>query len=98
MPHALRQLSLSLGAAVALSACRAASTTAPRIDRTVRHSIVPAPSSIDLSPTDSFQVTPRTIVYIDASASSELQAIGDYTANLISSAFGATAQRLTGAA
>jgi hexosaminidase len=97
MPHALRQLSLSLGAAVALSACRAASTTAPRgVDRTVRHSIVPAPSSIELSPTDSFQVTPRTIVYIDASASPELQAIGDYTANMISPTFGATAQRLTG--
>lgn len=58
------------------------------------YSVVPVPMTIDVSPRDSFLVTPRTIVYVDADATSEVQAIGDYTANLLASRAGASAQRL----
>jgi hexosaminidase len=87
---------LTLAASTAiLAACRAPSSTAPRgVDRTVRHAVIPVPATIDLSPTDSFSVTPRTSVYIGSDASAELQAIGDYAANMISSMYGTPAKRL----
>jgi hexosaminidase len=58
------------------------------------HSVVPNPSTIEVSRADSFLVTPRTVVYVDADATLEVEAIGTYAANLIASRTGATAQRL----
>ena len=84
-----------LASSAVLAACRAPASTTPRaIDRTVRHAVIPIPVTIDLSPTDTFQVTPRTSVYIGNDASAELQSIGDYAAQLIASQFGAAAKRL----
>jgi hexosaminidase len=49
---------------------------------------------IEVSRADSFLVTSRTVVYVDADASAEVEAIGTYTANLTASRAGATVQRL----
>jgi hexosaminidase len=57
--------------------------------------VVPIPVTIEVSPADSFLLTPRTAVYVDASGSAEVQAIGDYTANMISLVMGATARRIS---
>ena len=62
------------------------------------HAVVPIPSTIDVSRADSFLVTPRTVVYVDADASAEVEAIGTYAANVIASRAGATAQRLAAGA
>ena len=55
--------------------------------------MIPVPERIDISPTDSFVVTARTTVFIDSNATAQVEAIGDYAANVIASGFGATAQR-----
>jgi hexosaminidase len=89
------QLAL-LVAATALAACHSAPAIAPAptpTDRPTTIGIVPNPVTLELSPSDSFLVTPRTAVYVDANASPEVEAIGTYTANLISSVAGATARR-----
>jgi hexosaminidase len=65
---------------------------------TVTLSVVPRPSTIDVSRTDSFLVTPRTIVFVAPDASAEVEAVGTYAANLIASHAGATAQRLAAGA
>ena len=90
-----RVTSLTFVSAMALSACRGIVSPSPRPTDRARHSVVPAPVTIDVSPPDSFPITPRTTVYVDAGANAELQAIGDYTANMISLVMGATAQQLT---
>ena len=85
-----------LVAGFALAACRSTPTTRPvPADRTVAYSVVPNPATIEVSRTDSFLVTPRTVVYVAADATPEVEAIGTYVANLIASRAGATAQRLT---
>ena len=52
------------------------------------------PARIEIAAKDSFLVTDRTSVYVDAAASPEVEAIGTYTANLLASRAGATARRL----
>jgi hexosaminidase len=88
-------ISLAVLAAVAMSACRGPVAPNPRPADGARPSVVPAPVTIDVSPADSFSITPRTVVYVDAGASAEVQAIGDYTANMIALVMGATAQQLS---
>jgi hexosaminidase len=80
--------------AVGVVACRAPVTgpvpAAPRLT----YSIVPNPATIDVSRADSFLITPRTPVFIDADASADVEAIGTYAANLLASRAGAATQRL----
>src|SRR5262245_38412423 len=68
--------------------------TTPPAGRPISHAVIPVPASISISAPDSFLVTPRTVVFIDANASPEVEAIGNFAANVIASNFGATAQRL----
>ena len=56
--------------------------------------VIPRPVIDSVSETDSFQVTPRTNVYVDASATPEVQAVADYAANMISNVIGTPAQRI----
>ena len=71
---------------LAVAACRRAVVTEPSpVGRRIIHSVVPNPSTIDVSPADSFLVTPRTMVFIGADAPSEVEAIGNYAADLIAS-------------
>ena len=80
---------------VAVSACRRAPTAAPKpAGPPLAYSIVPNPATIEVSRSDSFHVTPRTIVFVPGDATPEVQAIGTYAANLISSHAGDTAQRI----
>jgi hexosaminidase len=81
-------------AVIAIVACRAPTTAVPRPDGGIRMRIVPAPATVDISATDSFTVTPRTGVYVDAAAASDIQAIADYAANMISTVIGTPAQRI----
>jgi hexosaminidase len=84
---------------VGLVACQRATTTTPTpIDQPLDHAVIPIPSTITVTRADSFLVTPRTIVYVDANATAEVEAIGTYAANVIASRVGATAQRLAGGA
>src|SRR5262245_10894682 len=92
--RSVHAVSLAIVAAVSFSACRSSVSPSPRPRDRAPHSVVPAPVTIDVSPADSFLLTPRTGVYIDGSASAEVQAIGDYTANMISLVVGATARRI----
>ncbi|HSQ28456.1 MAG TPA: family 20 glycosylhydrolase [Gemmatimonadaceae bacterium] len=88
----LRLLVVSL---LAVSACRRAPTAAPTpAVPPLAYSIVPNPATIEFARADSFRVTPRTVVFVAADATPEVQAIGTYAANLISSHVGDTAQRL----
>ena len=85
--------------AIALSACHRAPVTGPAPSGApLAYAVVPNPSTIEVSRTDSFRVTPRTVVYVAADASPEVQAIGTYAANLIASQAGDTAQRLAAGA
>jgi hexosaminidase len=68
--------------------------TTPPAGRPISHAVIPIPASITISAPDSFLVTPSTVVFIDANASPEVEAIGNFAANVIASNFGATAQRL----
>jgi hexosaminidase len=78
-----------------LGACRHAGVTSPApVDRPMGHSVVPIPATIDLTPGDSFLVTPRTAVFVEATASPEVEAVGTYAATLIASTAGAAARRL----
>jgi hexosaminidase len=82
-------------AGVALAACRSTPVTRPApSDHAPAYSVVPNPATIEVSRTDSFLVTSRTIVFVASDASPEVEAIGTYAANLIASRAGATAQRL----
>src|SRR6478672_1452430 len=80
---------------IALGACRAPTSVAPRPDVRAGMPIVPAPVVADVSPTDSFSVTPRTTVYVDASSPADVLAIADYAANMISTLIGTPAQRIS---
>ena len=85
--------------AVALAACRRAPVTGPTPGGAApAYSVVPNPTTIEVSRTDSFLVTPRTVVYVATDASPEVEAIGTYAANLIASRAGATSQRLAAGA
>ncbi len=81
-------------AIVAIAACRAPTAVVPKPDVGVRMSIIPAPVTAEISPTDSFTVTPRTAVYVDAGAPQEAQSVADYAANMISTVIGTPAQRI----
>jgi hexosaminidase len=88
----------AVAAVAVLAACgRPTPVPAPTVGP-LAHSVVPNPATIEVSRTDSFLVTPRTAVYVDASASQEVFDIATYAANVIASAAGATAQRISGAA
>ncbi|HEX4683526.1 MAG TPA: family 20 glycosylhydrolase [Gemmatimonadaceae bacterium] len=80
-----------------VAACNRPTTNPTPVFHPPIQAVVPVPATIDISPADSFVVTPRTVVYVDPDASTEVQAIGDFAAQLIASRFGATAQRLTSA-
>jgi hexosaminidase len=58
------------------------------------HSVVPNPATIEVSRADSFLVTPRTVVFVEAPANDEVEAIGTYAAELIASTAGARSRRL----
>jgi hexosaminidase len=82
-------------AALPIAACRTAPVTGPTpVGARLAYAVVPNPATIEVSRTDSFLVTPRTVVYVAADASPEVEAIGTYAANLIASQAGVTAQRL----
>jgi hexosaminidase len=82
-----------------LAGCRRGGVTGPTpVGPAVTVSVVPNPATIDVSRADSFLVTPRTIVFVAPDASTEVEAIGTYAANLIASQAGATAQRLAAGA
>jgi hexosaminidase len=86
-------------AGLLVAGCRRGGVTGPTpVAAAVAASVVPSPSTIDVSRADSFLVTPRTIVFVAPDASAEVEAIGTYAANLIASRAGATAQRLAGGA
>jgi len=86
---------LAAAAAVLVAGCRPAPVSGPTpAGPPPAYSIVPNPAEIEVSRTDSFLVTPRTIVFVPNDATPEVQAIGAYTANLIASHAGDTAQRL----
>lgn len=90
----MRRFSIALPTiALALAACRATTGPSPA-GRPVAYAVVPNPAVIEISPSDSFLVTPRTAVVVDAAASAEVEAIGTYAANLLASRAGAVAQRL----
>ena len=84
--------------AFALAACGRPTTGPTAATGPLAHAVVPIPATIEISRADSFLVTPRTVVFVDADASAEVEAIGTYTANLIASTAGATAQRLAAGA
>jgi len=85
--------------AFALGACRHAGVTAPvPAGQPLGYSVVPNPATIEVSRADSFLVTPRTIVFVAADATPEVEAIGNYAANLIASRAGVPAQRLAAGA
>jgi hexosaminidase len=83
---------------LALAACRPAAPGPTPAAGPLVHAVVPAPATIEISRSDSFLVTQRTVVYVDPSASQEILDIGTYAANLLASSAGATAQRLSGSA
>jgi len=86
---------LLIAAALIVSACRAPVGIRPAPAVTpMLQTVVPAPSNIQVTPTDSFLVTPRTVVYIDAGASPGVASVGDYAAGMIASEAGAHAQPL----
>jgi hexosaminidase len=80
----------------AIAGCRAPTSTAvtPKPNGVVHMAVIPRPVLDSISDVDSFQVTPRTAVYVDAAAPAEVQAIADYAANMISTVIGTPAQRL----
>ncbi len=85
---------LAAALVAAASACtRAPSTTVSPVEPPLSNAVIPAPERIDVTPSDSFLVTPRTAVYVDSSASAEVEAIGSFAANLISSRANTVAQR-----
>jgi len=95
MTHRLAHASLAF-AFVLVAACRTTPRTGPSAaDRPPAYAIVPNPTTIEIAPgRDSFLVTPRTPVVVDADASAEVESVATYAAQLIASRFGATAQRL----
>jgi len=80
---------------VAVSACYHPSTAPSPANRRLAPAVIPAPVTLAVSRVDSFLITPRTGVYVDSLASAEVQAIADYTANLIASRAGAASRRLS---
>src|SRR5690348_2055554 len=95
MTHRIARLSFAL-AITFVAACRTTPRTGPSsADRPPAYAIVPNPTTIEIAPArDSFLVTPRTAVVIDADASPEVEGVGTYAAQLIASRFGAASQRL----
>ncbi len=85
--------------AVAVAGCRPTLATAPvPAERAPAYSVVPNPTTIEVSQADSFLVTDRTKIVVAADASAEVEAIGTYAANLLASRLGGSAQRLTAGA
>ena len=86
-------------ALIAAAACHhpPAPIPVPAVPRPV-HTVIPLPAQAEIVVTDSFLCTARTPVLIAAEASDEVQAIGDYAANVIASRAGATARRLAAGA
>ena len=101
MTHRLAHVSLAV-ASLLVAACRANPRTSPSgADHgpPLPHAIIPIPATIEIAPArDSFLVTPRTAVVVEANASPEVEAVATYAAQLIASRFGATAQRLAAGA
>src|SRR5262245_4333065 len=62
------------------------------------HAVPPIPAHKALPPPDSLRATPNTVLFIGATASPEVEPIGNFAANVIASSFGATAQRLVAGA
>jgi hexosaminidase len=89
----MRAHSTLIVAALALAACGRATTAPSPSTGRLAYSVVPNPSTIDISPADSFLITPRTVVFVDADATAEVEAIGTYAANIVASRTGATAHR-----
>ncbi|HEV8214340.1 MAG TPA: beta-N-acetylhexosaminidase [Gemmatimonadaceae bacterium] len=97
-PPAGRTARLLTGALI-LAACRTGARTAPSIADRAPYAVVPNPTTIEIAPgRDSFLVTPRTAVVVDANASPEVEAVATYTAQLIAPRFGVMAQRLAAGA
>src|SRR4051812_25649030 len=101
MPNGFSRAAFALLGALALASCRHAPTSAPAPTRSTStngllapHAVIPLPATADVAGRDSFAVTPRTTVYVAADASAEVEAIGRYTAELLSTTAGATARRL----
>jgi hexosaminidase len=91
----MRTRFLICAVAVGAAGCRRAPSTATTpAGAPVTYAVVPNPASITIARSDSFLVTPRTVVYIPADASSEVEAIGAFAANLISNRANTPAQRL----
>jgi hexosaminidase len=94
MSHRTAPLALSALTVLAFSACRGPGITTPApADRPLSHAVVPNPTTIEIG-ADSFLVTPRTTVFVDANATPEVEAIGTFAANVIASRVGAVSQRL----
>jgi hexosaminidase len=85
----------ALAAALTVAACSSRRPTGPSPARPpLQHAVVPMPARIEISAADSFLVTDRTIICVDATAPTEVEAIGTYAANLLASRAGAAAHRL----
>jgi hexosaminidase len=90
---------IALFVVTVLTACTHPSASAPGpavlpASAPLSQSVIPAPATIDITPADSFLVTDRTPVFVDANAPADVEAVGTYLANLIASRAGATAQRV----
>jgi hexosaminidase len=89
---------VALGASLSIVACTSRHPTGPSPARPpahhIAHAVVPMPAQIEITPSDSFLVTDRTIVYVDANAPSDVEAVGTYAANLLASRAGSVARRL----
>jgi hexosaminidase len=95
MTHPAGRTARLLTGALILAACRTGARTAPSIADRAPYAVVPNPTTIEIAPgRDSFLVTPRTAVVVDANASPEVEAVAAYAAQLIAPRFGATAHRL----
>ena len=74
-------------ALLALAACGGVphTTTAPQptAPRAISQSVIPAPASVLIAPTDSFTVDTATTVVVDADAKSETARIGQYLVDLL---------------
>jgi len=99
MSHPAGRTARLLTGALILVGCRTSPRTAPSGADRAPYAVIPNPVTIEIAPgRDSFLVTPRTAVVVDANATDEVEAVATYTAQLIASRFGATAQRLAAGA
>jgi hexosaminidase len=80
--------------AAAFAACYRPVTGPSPANRRNAPAVIPAPVTLAVASRDSFLITPRTGVYVDSTAGAEVQAVGDYAANLLASQAGVTARRV----